>query len=311
MIERDATTGGTIDNGAEAGLGDPQFGDPQFGDPRMADAIAWLAEHYVDQPSLDDAAASVGMSPFHFQRRFTDSIGVSPKKFIQYLTLDHAKTALRARQSVLDAAFDAGLSGPSRLHDLFVTHEGMTPGQWKDSGAGLTLSYGWHDSPFGRCIIVSTGGGVCGLGFERNNDAAETLEDLATHWPEATLREDASVTAPAAERIFGRANGDLKLMLRGTPFQLKVWEALLRIPSGTVITYSDLAAAVDRPDAVRAVASAVARNPVSWLIPCHRVLRTTGALGGYRWSLDRKRAMLALEAAEAHPGDSNGDAVAA
>ncbi|MEZ5670307.1 MAG: methylated-DNA--[protein]-cysteine S-methyltransferase [Alphaproteobacteria bacterium] len=266
-------------------------------DPRMAQAIAWLSDRWAEQPSLEAVAAVVGMSPFHFQRRFTEAVGVSPKKFIQYLTLGHAKQALRRNQSVLDAAYDAGLSGPGRLHDLFVAHEAMTPGQWKANGAGLRLRYGWHDSPFGRCLIVASDHGVCGLGFERGLGTADTLADLASHWPDAEAREDPDFTAPYASRAFGKAAGDLRLMLRGTPFQLKVWEALLHIPPGTVVTYTDIARAVDRPDAVRAVASAVARNPVSWLIPCHRVLRQTGALAGYRWCLYRKRAMLAIEGA--------------
>ena len=271
-------------------------GDAEI-DPRMATAIVWLSARYADQPSLDDAAAVVGMSPFHFQRRFTESVGVSPKKYVQYLTLEHAKDSLRHNESVLDAAYDAGLSGPGRLHDLFVTHEAMTPGQWKARGAGLNLRYGWHDSPFGQCLILATEQGVCGLGFERGGGTADTFDDLASHWPDADPVQDQRFTAQFAARAFGRAVGDLRLALRGTPFQLKVWEALLRIPAGSVISYTDLARAVDRPDAVRAVAGAVARNPVSWLIPCHRVLRQTGALAGYRWCLYRKRAMLAIEGA--------------
>lgn len=266
-------------------------------DPRMAAAIAWLSERYAQQPSLEAAAAAVGMSPYHFQRRFTESVGVSPKKFVQFLTLEHAKKVLRGNESVLEAAYDAGLSGPGRLHDLFVAHEAMTPGQWKARGAGLDLKYGWHESPFGPCLIVATEQGVCGLGFERGAGKGETFDDLMTHWPQAKPREDADLTAPFASAAFGHARGDLRLMLRGTPFQLKVWEALLRIPPGSVVTYTDIARALDRPDAVRAVASAVARNPISWLIPCHRVLRQTGALAGYRWDLYRKRAMLAIEGA--------------
>lgn len=270
-------------------------------DPRMAAAIAWLSERYAEQPSLEAVAAVVGMSPYHFQRCFTEAVGVSPKKFVQFLTLGHAKEVLRRNQSVLDAAYDAGLSGPGRLHDLFVTHEAMTPGQWKARGAGLDLRYGWHDSPFGQCLIVATEQGVCGLGFERGAGKRETFDDLMTHWPEAQPREDHALTAPFASAAFGHDKGDLRLTLKGTPFQLKVWEALLYIPTGSVVTYTDIARALDRPDAVRAVASAVARNPISWLIPCHRVLRQTGALAGYRWDLYRKRAMLAIEGAATQP----------
>jgi AraC family transcriptional regulator of adaptative response/methylated-DNA-[protein]-cysteine methyltransferase len=270
-------------------------------DPRMAAAIAWLSERYAEQPSLESAAAAVGMSPYHFQRRFTESVGVSPKKYVQFLTLEHAKKVLRSNESVLEAAYDAGLSGPGRLHDLFVAHEAMTPGQWKARGAGLDLRYGWHESPFGQCLVVATEQGVCGLGFERGSGKREAFDDLMTHWPKAEPRQDPELTAPFAAAAFGHPKGDLRLMLRGTPFQLKVWEALLRIPPGSVVTYTDIARALDRPDAVRAVASAIARNPISWLIPCHRVLRQTGALAGYRWDLHRKRAMLAIEGAATQP----------
>ena len=268
---------------------------------RIARAIDYLAGHFEDQPSLDQVAREVGLSSYHFQRLFSRMVGVSPKKFVQHLTLNRAKESLAGSASVLDAAYDAGLSGPGRLHDLFVAHEAMTPGQWKARGAGLDLSYGWHDSPFGPCLIVATEQGVCGLGFERGSGKGETFDDLMTHWPKAEPREDASLTAPFAASAFGHAKGDLRLMLRGTPFQLKVWEALLRIPPGSVVTYTDIARALDRPDAVRAVASAVARNPISWLIPCHRVLRQTGALAGYRWDIYRKRAMLAIEGAATLP----------
>lgn len=294
-----------IRSATEAAGADPAMDIDGSADPRMAKAIAWLSERWADQPSLEEVAAAVGMSPFHFQRRFTEAVGVSPKKYVQFLTLGHAKQALRRNESVLDAAYDAGLSGPGRLHDLFIAHEAMTPGQWKAKGAGLELTYGWHDSPFGRCLIVATEQGVCGLGFERGGSAAETFLDLSSHWPDAALREDPRVTTPFAGLAFGqgRDHGDLRLMLRGTPFQLKVWEALLRIPPGTVCTYTDIAKAVDRPDAVRAVAHAIARNPVSWLIPCHRVLRQSGALAGYRWELYRKRAMLAIEGAAASGED--------
>lgn len=262
----------------------------------IAQVLGWLGEHWQDQPSLDEVARVAGYAPHHFQRLFTRFVGVSPKKFVQYLTLEHAKTNLRRSASVLDAAFAAGLSGPGRLHDLFVSHEGLTPGEWKAQAAGLELRYGWHDSPFGECLIVAAPRGVCGLAF-RDGSRAGTLADLARNFAGAGLIEDAGATAGHAAHAFG--GGELHLVLRGTPFQLKVWEALLRIPPGATVSYADLAARLGRPGAARAVAGAVAFNPVSWVIPCHRVLRGDGTVSGYRWSPARKRVLLAWEAAQA------------
>lgn len=258
--------------------------------------LTWLAANYRDQPTLEDIAREAGLSPYHLQRLFTRYVGVSPKKYIQYLTLDHAKQVLLDSSSVLDAAFEAGLSGPGRLHDLFVSHEAMTPGEWKTGGAGLEVRYGWHDSPFGDCLIAATDRGVCGLAFDGAGDRAETLADLATSFGAAELVADDAATRAYADTAFG--GGDLHLVLRGTPFQLKVWEALLRIPSGAVVTYSDLARRIGRPGAARAVAGAVARNPVSWVVPCHRVIRDGGFISGYRWEPQTKRAILAWEAAQ-------------
>ena len=264
---------------------------------RIEQAIRWLTEHYQDQPPLARVAEEVGLSEFHFQRLFSDWAGVSPKKFLQYLTLSHAKERLAACDSVLDAAYDAGLSGPSRLHDLFVAHEAVTPGEWKAMGEGLTLRYGWHDSPFGDCLIVATERGVCGLGFALPEGREATEEDLLACWDQARLVADASATAAHARLAFGEDGGTLRLVLRGTPFQLKVWEALLRIPPGAVVSYERLAAHLGKPGSARAVASAVALNPVSWLVPCHRVIRGTGMITGYRWGPSRKRAMLVWESA--------------
>ncbi|MEM9683071.1 MAG: methylated-DNA--[protein]-cysteine S-methyltransferase [Pseudomonadota bacterium] len=260
-------------------------------------AIHWLADHYQEQPSLARVASEVGLSEFHFQRVFSDWAGVSPKKFLQYLTLEHAKERLAASDSVLDAAYDAGLSGPSRLHDLFVVHEGVSPGEWKAMGRGLTLRYGWSDSPFGDCLMVATDRGLCGLGFVLPEGREATEEDLLGRWDQAQLVEDASAIAPYAALAFGEEGGKLPLVLRGTPFQLKVWEALMRIPPGAVVSYERLAKHLGKPTAARAVAGAVALNPVSWLVPCHRVIRGTGIITGYRWGPDRKRALLAWEAA--------------
>lgn len=264
---------------------------------RIGQAIHWLVDHYQEQPSLARVAEEVGLSEYHFQRLFSDWAGVSPKKFLQYLTLSHAKKRLAACDSVLDAAYDAGLSGPSRLHDLFVAHEAVTPGEWKSMGEGLTVRYGWHDSPFGDCIMVATERGVCGLGFALPEGRAATEADLLAGWGQARLVKDAAATAPHAALAFGQGGGTLRLVLRGTPFQLKVWEALMRIPAGAVVSYERLAQHIGKPSAARAVAGAVALNPVSWLVPCHRVIRGTGAITGYRWGPARKRAILAWEAA--------------
>ena len=262
---------------------------------RIARAIEFLTDHFEDQPTLEDAAQEIGLSSFHFQRMFTRFVGVSPKKFVQHLTLNRAKESLAASASVLDAAYDAGLSGPGRLHDLFVTHESLTPGEWKAKGAGKEIVYGWHPSPFGDCLIVASERGVCGRAFELEEGRDATIENLFTSLGEARRQEDAVATQEYAERAFD--GGSLRVVLRGTPFQLKVWEGLLRIPSGTVTSYEGLATSLGRPTAARAVAGAVARNPVSWLVPCHRVLRGTGAITGYRWGPSKKRSMLAVESA--------------
>ncbi len=271
---------------------------------RIEQAIHWLADHYVEQPSLALAASEAGLSEYHFQRLFSRWVGVSPKKFLQYLTLSHAKERLAASDSVLDAAYDAGLSGPGRLHDLFITHEAMTPGEWKAMGTGLTLSYGWHDSPFGDCLLVATDRGLCGLAFVLKEGRAATEEDLLSRWGQATIIEDPAKTAAYAAAAFGTGGDTLHLVLRGTPFQTKVWEALLRIPPGAVVSYERLAKHLGKPQGARAVAGAVALNPVSWIVPCHRVIRSTGAITGYRWGPDRKRAILGWEAAEADQAGS-------
>lgn len=269
----------------------------EYGFALVGRLLNWLAEHYREQPSLEAIAQEAGLSTFHLQRLFTRYVGVSPKKYVQYLTLDHAKRALVESRSVLDAAFEAGLSGPGRLHDLFVTHEALTPGEWKRDGAGMDVFYGWHESPFGECLIAATDRGVCGLAFNGTGDRMNTLADLSTSFGKANL-----VMAPERTRSYARsafAKEGLHLVLRGTPFQLKVWEALMRIPPGAVLTYSDLADRIGAPGSARAVASAVGRNPVSWLIPCHRVIRSSGTISGYRWEQDTKRVILAWEAAQA------------
>ncbi|MEM7527911.1 MAG: bifunctional helix-turn-helix domain-containing protein/methylated-DNA--[protein]-cysteine S-methyltransferase [Pseudomonadota bacterium] len=269
----------------------------------MAAAIRWLDEHRVDQPSLDDLAHAMGYSPAHFQRAFSSWVGVSPKRYLQYLTIDHARALLAERFTVLDAAHEVGLSGPSRLHDLFLRWEAMTPGDYAARGAGLEIVWDWIATPFGEALVMATERGIAGLAFAEEMGRHATMADMRSRWPDAVFRQDAEAVAPHAEAISGqlagRTTGPVKLGLHGTPFQIKVWEALMAIPSGQVTTYSEIARAIGSPRAVRAVGSAVGRNPVSWLIPCHRALRRDGALGGYHWGLGVKRALLAWESARA------------
>jgi AraC family transcriptional regulator of adaptative response/methylated-DNA-[protein]-cysteine methyltransferase len=265
---------------------------------KMGRAIRYLSEHYRDQPDLEEAASVAGLSPYHFQRLFTRHVGVSPKAFVAHLTLGHAKAGLSQGASVLNAALDAGLSGPSRLHDLCLKIEAMTPGEYAKGGEGLLIEYGYHDCPFGVALILTTEKGVCGIAFGDEGEEDEMLEDMQSRWPKARYREAVARTAPIARKIFeSRRADEVKLHLLGTPWQIKVWQALLEIPSGSVTTYRDVAARMCTPKASRAVGAAVGRNPISLLIPCHRVLGSSGALHGYHWGLPRKRAMLALEAA--------------
>ena len=246
--------------------------------------------------SLEALAAQLQMSPAHLQRVFSRWVGVSPKRYGQYLTLDHAKQLLAERHSMIDTVAETGLSGSGRLHDLFVTWEAMSPGEFARKGAGLSIRFGWFDSPFGEALAMGTERGLCGLAFTSETGRQAAFADLEARWPEADYIEDASAITPWVEAAFG-LRGHTQLHMIGAPFQIKVWEALLQIPSGHVSTYSDIAQAVGKPKAVRAVGTAVGRNPVSFLIPCHRALRKSGALGGYHWGLPVKRAMLAWESA--------------
>jgi AraC family transcriptional regulator of adaptative response/methylated-DNA-[protein]-cysteine methyltransferase len=264
---------------------------------RMGRAIRYLSEHYLEQPRLEDAAESVGLSPFHFQRLFTRYVGVSPKNFVGHLTLDHARQELAGGQSVLGAALDAGLSGPSRLHDLCLKIEAMTPGDYARGGEGVAIDYGFVDCPFGIALIMATDKGVCGLAFGDESEEESMMEDMRARWPRAAYRENKTRAENIACQIFEAAGGDVPLHLIGTPWQIKVWQALLEIPSGKVTSYRSIAQKVHSAKASRAVGTAVGRNPISWLIPCHRVLGSDGALHGYHWGLTRKRSMLALEAA--------------
>ena len=270
---------------------------------RIEAAILYLEEHFRDQPSLDDVARKVGLSPHHFQRLFRRWAGISPKRFSQFLTLDYAKAQLEASASILDAAYDAGLSGPSRLHDLFVTYAAMSPGAFKQGGDGVDISYGVHPSPFGSCFVGQTERGICALGFadDQRSDTQTVRAEFEHRWPAARFREDQAATEPIVARIFdGRqavAVEPLRLAVCGTNFQLKVWEALLRIPPGRITSYHALAQALGLPRSARAVGGAVAANPVSYLIPCHRVIRRSGRISNYEWGQSRKRVMLGWEAA--------------
>ncbi len=268
---------------------------------RAIDAIDAIDEQAETPLSLETLAAVMNMSPAHFQRVFSRWVGVSPKRYQQYLTLGHAKTLLRDHFSTLATADAVGLSGGGRLHDLFLRWEAMSPGEFAKAGAGLTVFWGWFESPFGPALVMGTEKGICGIGFAAEITEAATMEDLTGRWPLATFIEDPMFLRPWVLTAFGAAATAEKapLFLIGAPFQLKVWEALLAIPSGQVTSYSEIATAIGNPRAVRAVGTAVGRNPVSWLIPCHRALRKSGALGGYHWGLPVKRALLAWESARA------------
>ncbi len=253
--------------------------------------------------TLDGLAGRMGMSVAHFQRLFSQWVGVSPKRYQQYLTLDHAKRLLAERHSVLETTLATGLSGGGRLHDLFLRWEAMTPGEFGRAGEGLTIRHGWFDSPFGPALVMGTDRGICGIGFAAEQGEDAVMQDLTGRWPAAQFIEDPETLRPWVNAAFG-ATGEAALVLIGAPFQIKVWEALLNVPSGHVTTYSDIAEAIGHPTAVRAVGTAVGRNPISYLIPCHRALRKSGALAGYHWGLPVKRAILAWEAARRDSNDA-------
>lgn len=263
--------------------------------------ITMISEDYREQPGLETIAARLDMSPTSLQKTFSRWAGLSPKAFLQAVTLDHAKRLLGPEQlPLLEASYELGLSGPGRLHDLFVTHEAMSPGEWKARGAGLAIRYGFHPSPFGVALVMITERGLAGLAFADANEERAAFDDMTARWPEADYMEDTAATAAYASRIFNPdlwcAEQPLKLVLIGTDFQVQVWESLLNIPMGRAKTYSDIAAAIGKPKASRAVGAAVGRNPLSFVVPCHRALGKSGALTGYHWGLTRKRAMLGWEA---------------
>jgi AraC family transcriptional regulator of adaptative response/methylated-DNA-[protein]-cysteine methyltransferase len=268
---------------------------------RIEKVIHYIEQNFKLQPELVDISNHIGLSEFHLQRLFKRWVGISPKRFLQYLTKEHAKTLLRQSENVLSVTYNAGLSGPGRLHDLFVNCEAVTPGEYKKLGQGLKIYYGNHQTPFGRCMIAKTDRGVCGLFFLRDDSGDEYVQRLNHDWPEARIEENSQKTSSSVNQIFNlnswEKNKPISLFVQGTNFQIKIWEALLKIPSGNVVAYEEIAQFVGNPKAVRAVGSAVARNPVSFLIPCHRVIRKYGDFGNYQGGTARKKAILAWETA--------------
>lgn len=264
----------------------------------IAEALHWLCENQQDQPSLEELADHVGLSPHYLQRLFQDWAGVSPKQFLKYLTKAQAMERLRQGQTVLDASISSGLSGPGRLHDLLITTQALTPGEAKRKGLGVDMGYGYGMTPFGEALLAWTDRGVCFLGFCHEEGKQHTWDHFTRQWPDAKLTENTRQASDKLAEIFnGAKNTQLKVWLRGSPFQLRVWEALLNLPTGTHCTYGQLASLTGNAGASRATGSAIGRNPVSWLIPCHRVINSLGTLGGYRWGTHTKQAMIGYEAA--------------
>ena len=263
-------------------------------------AIGFISEQWRAQPEINAIADAARVSTTELHHLFRRWAGLTPKAFLQALTLDRARALLRDSASVLDATFEVGLSGPGRLHDLFVTHEAMSPGEWKSGGEGLTIHYGFHPSPFGTALIMATERGLAGLAFDDADARKPALADMQSRWPKATYVEDSARTAPLARRVFDpelwRADQPLRVVLIGTDWEVRVWETLMKIPLGRLTTYSDIAAKVCTPAAARAVGAAVGKNPICFVVPCHRVVGQSGALTGYHWGITRKQAMLGWEA---------------
>ncbi len=262
--------------------------------------LDWLREHWREQPTLELLAERNGLSAAHLQRLFMRWAGLSPKAFVQALTIDHARKLLRNSASVLEASYEVGLSGPGRLHDLFVTHEGMTPGTYKAKGKGLEIRYGFHDCPFGKVLLMTTEQGICGLAFADPGEEEGALGDMRSRWPDASYVADQVATASQVVRIFNpgawKAEQPVRIVFIGTDFETRVWQTLLKVPLGQATTYSDIAGHIGNPKASRAVGTAVGRNPISFVVPCHRVLGKSGGLCGYHWGLTRKQAILGWEA---------------
>jgi AraC family transcriptional regulator of adaptative response/methylated-DNA-[protein]-cysteine methyltransferase len=263
-------------------------------------ALLYLESNVRRQPELREVADAVGLSEFHFQRLFTRWAGISPKRFLQFLTREQARRLLDRSENLLDTTVELGLSSPGRLHDLFVTTEAVTPGEYKSRGEGVTIRYGLYPTPFGQCLLGTTERGICHLGFVQTSEG-DALDELTSHWSRASIVEDHAATAPLVESIFQLGKPPerpLHILLRGTNFQIKIWEALLRIPPGSVATYAEVAREIGEPHAVRAVGNAVGRNPIPVLIPCHRVIRALGEFGRYRYGSARKKALLGWEFAQ-------------
>ncbi|QLF68354.1 methylated-DNA--[protein]-cysteine S-methyltransferase [Peteryoungia desertarenae] len=289
----------------KASISEPRDVTPHTADyETVCQVIEMLTLDYQRQPSLETIAARLGQSPTQLQKTFSRWAGLSPKAFLQAVTLDHAKRLLGYEDlPLLEASHELGLSGPGRLHDLFVTHEAMSPGEWKAKGAGLVVRYGYHASPFGLALVMITERGLAGLAFADLGGEKACFEDMAKRWPRARFEPDSTATAPYAVRVFDPARWSaeepLRVVLIGSDFQIRVWESLLSIPLGKAVTYSDIAHKIGQPTASRAVGAAVGRNPISFVVPCHRALGKSGALTGYHWGLTRKRAMLGWEAGKA------------
>ena len=269
---------------------------------RIERAIQFLAENFHAQPSLKEIAAKIHVSEYHFQRLFSRWVGISPKRFLQFLTKEYAKTLLEKSINLLDVTYESGLTSPGRLHDLFVSCEAVTPGEYKARGEGLEIAYGYHATPFGECMLAKTDRGICGLSFVQNNERDPVFAGLLHRWQNANLIENPDVTRPLIKRIFSLSAGNnstpLRLVLSGTNFQIKVWEALIKIPMGAVVSYQDVAAYIGMPKASRAVGHAVGNNPVSFVIPCHRVIRKTAEFGNYGGGVARKLMILGWEAVQ-------------
>lgn len=280
------------------------FSQAAFDYQRIEKAIEFLSDNFHTQPGLREIAAKIHMSEYHFQRLFSRWVGISPKRFLQFLTKEHAKTLLEKSINLLDVTYEAGLTSPGRLHDLFVTCEAVTPGEYKDKGEGLEIAYGYHATPFGECMLATTDRGICGLNFVQNDDRRQALASLKLRWENATLIDSPDATRPIVNRIFnplvGQNSIPLHLVLNGTNFQIKVWEALIKIPTGLVVSYEDVAAHIGMPKASRAVGNAVGSNPVSFVIPCHRVIRKTAEFGNYGGGKARKLAILGWESANCY-----------
>lgn len=274
--------------------------EQQLNYQRIESAIKYLAAHYKDQPNLDDVAQAVHLSPFHFQRIFTEWAGITPKKFLQYLTTEHLKSKLAETRNIMEAADMAGLSSQSRVYDLFVNLEAVTPNEYKTSGQGLTIEYGFHQTPFGECLLAMTERGICGLQFILEENRLEALQLLQKQWANARMHENTHLTEQTVQQIFyTNEPRKLSVLVKGTNFQVKVWNALLNIPAGEVASYQILAKRIDQPKALQAVGSAVAANPIGYLIPCHRVIKNEGLVGEYHWGSAKKRLLLGWEMAHA------------